>query len=58
MKILNLFKSLRSFFNRDNLDNIAETLAITNFSINKGSYFTLGSNAHRVSEVGNVIGKK
>ena len=39
MKILNVFKSLRSFFNRDNLDNIAETLAITNFSINKGSYF-------------------
>ena len=39
MKILNPFKSLKSFFKRDNLDNIAETLAITNFSINKGSYF-------------------
>ena len=39
MKILNAFKSLKSFFNRDNLDNIAESLAITNFSINKGSYF-------------------
>jgi adhesin transport system membrane fusion protein len=39
MKILNVFKSLKSFFNRDNLDNIAESLAITNFSINKGSYF-------------------
>lgn len=35
----NILKSLKSFFNRDNFDNIFETLAVTNFSVNKGSYF-------------------